>query len=86
MKGDWKQCHSKKIHILYSSLFVRLSNSRRIRWAGDVAYMEEMRNKCTLLSENLKGADSLEDLYITGRIILKLALKKWCGRVRSGIV
>jgi hypothetical protein len=38
--------------------------------------MAEMRNACRLLIGNQKRRDSLEDLSVDGRIILKFALKK----------
>jgi hypothetical protein len=43
--------------------------SRRVRWARIVACMREVNN---VRSGNLKGRDYLGDLYVGGRIILKL--------------
>jgi hypothetical protein len=48
--------------------------SRRIRWAGHVARMGEMKNAFTYFVESLKGRYRLEDLGVGGRIILKWIL------------
>jgi hypothetical protein len=54
---------------------VRAIKSRKMRLAGDVARMGEMRNTISL-SENLKGRDNLEDLGVWGKIILEWILGK----------
>jgi hypothetical protein len=43
--GEWSKLHNEELHILYSSLnIVRQIKSRRMRWAGHVARMGEVRN------------------------------------------
>jgi hypothetical protein len=43
--GGWRKLHNEKLHNLYSSPSIfRMIKSRRMRWAGDVARMEEKRN------------------------------------------
>jgi hypothetical protein len=43
--GEWGKLHSEKLHILYSSPnIIKQIKSRRMRWAGQVARMEEERN------------------------------------------
>jgi hypothetical protein len=59
---------------------------RKIKWAGYVARMVEMRNACNILLENLKSKDDLEDLGIYDRITLEWILEKWGGMVRTGFV
>jgi hypothetical protein len=40
--GSWRKLHSDELHNVYSSLYiVKVIKSRRIRWAGHVAHMEE---------------------------------------------
>jgi hypothetical protein len=36
--GEWRKLHNKELHDLYSSpSIIRITKSRRIRWAGHVA-------------------------------------------------
>ena len=43
--GEWRRLHSEELHSLYRSPnIVRVIKSRRLRWAGDVARMEEGRS------------------------------------------
>jgi hypothetical protein len=43
--GEWRKLHSVEFHILYSSQnVIRQIKSRRMRWAGHVARMEQERN------------------------------------------
>jgi hypothetical protein len=43
--GEWRKLHSGELHNLYSSTdIIRQIKSRRIRWAGHVARMGEVRN------------------------------------------
>jgi hypothetical protein len=38
--GEWRKLHNEELHDLYSSpTIARLIISRRLRWAGDVAWM-----------------------------------------------
>ncbi|KAJ4434646.1 hypothetical protein ANN_23210 [Periplaneta americana] len=43
--GEWRKLHNTELHALYSSPdIIRNIKSRRLRWAGHVAYMDESRN------------------------------------------
>jgi hypothetical protein len=43
--GGWRKLHCEELHNLYSSPnIIRVMKSRRMRWEGHVARMEEMRN------------------------------------------
>jgi hypothetical protein len=43
--ADWTKLHNEEIHNFYSSPnIIRMIKSRRIRWAGHVARMEEEKN------------------------------------------
>jgi hypothetical protein len=58
--------------------------SRKIRWAGHVSNMEDMRNARTILSENMKGGDRFGELSVDRNKVLKRVLKKGCGLKLSG--
>ena len=50
--GEWRRLHNEELHSLYRSAnIVRVIKSRRLRWAGHVARMEEGR---TVLELTLK--------------------------------
>ena len=43
--GEWRKLHNAELHALYSSPnIIRNHKSRRLRWAGHVARMEQFRN------------------------------------------
>ena len=47
VSGDWRRLHNEELNDLYSSPnIVRVLKSRRMRWAGHVAHMEEVE-ACT---------------------------------------
>ena len=48
---EWRRLHNEDIHCLYRSPnIVRVIKSRRLRWGGHVARMEEGRNACKILT------------------------------------
>ena len=43
--GEWRKLHNAELHALNSSPnIIRSLNSRRLRWAGRLASMEQSRN------------------------------------------
>ena len=49
--GEWRRLHNEELHSLYRSPnMVRVIKSRRLRWAGHVARMEEGRSAFKILS------------------------------------
>ena len=49
--GEWRRLYNEELHSLYSSPnIVRVINSRRLRWAGHVARMEEGRSAFKIFS------------------------------------
>jgi hypothetical protein len=59
--GSWRKLHNDELHSLYSSPnIVRVIQSRRMRWAGHVARMEEGRGVYRVLVERPEGKRSLE--------------------------
>jgi len=55
---------------------VRMIKSRKKRWAGHVARIEEVGNICKVFSGRPEGRDHSEDLGIDGKIILEWILGK----------
>jgi hypothetical protein len=54
--GSWRKLHTEEIHNLYSSpSIIRMTKSRRMRWAGHIARMEEKRHAYRILVGNPEG-------------------------------
>ena len=54
--GEWRKLHNEELDDLYSSPnIVRVIKSRRLRWAGHVARMEEGRGMYKVLVEKPEG-------------------------------
>jgi hypothetical protein len=54
--GSWRKLHNDELHSLYSSPgIVRVTKSRRIRWAGHVARMGERRGVYRVLVGRPEG-------------------------------
>ncbi|KAJ4431677.1 hypothetical protein ANN_20278 [Periplaneta americana] len=58
--GEWRKLHNTELHALYSSPdIIRNIKSRRLRWAGHVARMDESRNAYRVLVGRPEGKRSL---------------------------
>ena len=54
--GEWRRFHNEELHNLYRSPnIVRVIKSRRLRWAGHVARMEESRSAFKMLTGKPTG-------------------------------
>jgi hypothetical protein len=48
--GGWRRLHNEELHNLYASLnIIRTIKCKRIRWAGNVARIEAVRNAYKML-------------------------------------
>ena len=48
--GEWRNLHNAELHALYSSPnIIRSLKSRRLRWVGHIAHMEQSRNAYRVL-------------------------------------
>ena len=55
-RDEWRKLHNAELHALYySPNLIRNHKSRRLRWAGHVARMEESRNAHRILKAKLDG-------------------------------
>jgi hypothetical protein len=52
----WRKLHNEGLHGLYSSpSIIRVIKTRRMRWAGHVARMGEVRGSCSILGGRPEG-------------------------------
>ena len=59
--GEWRNLHNAELHALYSSPnIVRNLKSRRLRWAGHVACMEQFKNAYRVLVGKRRGEDNIK--------------------------
>jgi hypothetical protein len=73
--GEWRKLHNEELRNLYSSSsIIRMMKSRKMRWAGHVARMEEKRNAYRLLVGKPEGKRPL------GR-----PRRRWLDNVRMDI-
>jgi hypothetical protein len=50
VSGGWRKLHNEELHGLYSSpSIIRVIKTRRMRWAGHVARMDEVRGAYNIL-------------------------------------
>ena len=83
--GEWRKLHNEELNNLYSSPnIVWVIKSRRMRWAGHVASMEEGRGVHKVLVGKPEGKRPLGRKRLRRRIILRWIFGKWEGVVRTG--
>jgi hypothetical protein len=69
--GGWRRLHSEELHNLYASQGIVGVIEWRMRWAGHIVCMGQMRNAKNILVENLKRRDHSKDLGVDGEIMLE---------------
>jgi hypothetical protein len=73
--GEWRRLHNEELHSLYHSCnIVRVIKSRRLRWAGHVARMEEGRSAFKILTR-----------YPTGKRPLRWPRRRWKDNIRMDL-
>jgi hypothetical protein len=63
---------------------IRVIKSRKMRRAGHVACMGEVRNAYNILVGKSEEKNHSEDLGVDGKIILEWILGTYCGKVWTG--
>jgi hypothetical protein len=84
--GGWRRLHNEELHNLYSSPNIRMIKARRMRWAGHVTRIGEMRNAYKILIVKPEGKRPLEDLGVDEMIILEWILGKQDGKLRIELI
>ena len=85
MTGEWRKLHNEVLNDLYCSPnILRVIKSRRMRWAGHVARMEERRGVYRVFWGNLRERVHLGDPGIDGRIILRWIFRRWDVGIWTG--
>jgi hypothetical protein len=58
--GSWRKLHNEELYNLYClPSIIRIMKSRRMRWAGHVARMDDKRNPCRILMGKVEGKTPL---------------------------
>ena len=75
--GEWRRLHNEEHHSLYRSPNIaRVIKSRRLRWAGHVARMEESRSAFKMLTGKPTGKRPLGRPRRRWEDNIKMTLKK----------
>ena len=76
--GKWRRFHNEELHSLYHSPTIfRVIKSRRLRWAGHIATMEEGTTAFKILTDIPTGKRPLGRHGVDGRTLLEKTLKKY---------
>jgi hypothetical protein len=75
--GGWRKLHNQELHGLYSSLsIVMVIRARRMKWAGHVARMGEVRGAYNILVGRLEGRRPLGRPRCRWEDNIKMALRE----------
>ena len=80
-----KEVRWKKGDLYSSPNIVRVIKSRRMRWAGHVARMDEERGCIESWWENRREGDHWADLGVDGWIILGWIFRRWDMGIWTGL-
>jgi hypothetical protein len=69
--GEWRRLHNEKHYLYRSPNVVRVIKSRRLRWTGHLARMEEGGSAFKILTGKPTGKRPLWGLGVDGGTILE---------------
>ena len=85
--GEWRRLHRKELYALYSSPnIIRVIKSRRLRWAGHVARMEERRGAYRALVGKPGGRRPLGRLRRGWEDNIKMGLRELGWGTGTGLI
>ena len=85
VKREWRKLRNEELNDLYCPPnIVRVTKSRRVRWAGHVALWGRREECIAFCWGNLRERDHLGDPGVDGRITLRWFFKKWDVGVWTG--
>jgi hypothetical protein len=80
MAGGWRRLHNEELHNLCtSSNIVRVIKLRRVRWAGHVACVGEIRNAYRILVRKPYGKKSVRGKDNIRMDVREIGRKVWTG-------
>ena len=80
--GEQRRLDNEELYNVYSSPnIIRVNKSRRMRWAGHVAWVERGEVSTAFWRKILRQGDHFQDLSVDGRTLLKWIFKKCDGGV-----
>ena len=84
--GEWRRLHNEELNDLYSSsIIVQVIKSRRMRWAGHVARMDDERGCIGSWWGNRRERDHWGELGVDGGIILGWISRRWDVGMCTGL-
>jgi hypothetical protein len=82
---DKRKLHNQELNDLYSSHhIIRVIKSRRMRWVGHVAHVEDRGGVYRVLVGNLRERAHLGGPGVDGIIILRWIFRKWDKGILNG--
>jgi hypothetical protein len=85
--GGWRRPHEDELRNLYPSPnVISVIKTRRMRWAGHVGHVKEMRNTYKILVGKHKGKDYSKDLGRDRNITANWISGKEGGKVWTGFI
>ena len=70
--GEWRKLHNEELNDLYSySDIMQVNKSRKVRWVGQVAYLEGRRTEYRFSVGRPYERNNLEEPGADGRKLLK---------------
>jgi len=84
--GEWRRLYNEQLNDLYTSPnIVQVIKSRRMRWVGHVARMDEERGCIGFWWGNRREGDHWGDLGVDGWIILGWISSRWDVVIWTGL-